>query len=99
FNDQTFAAYGEAMMVAKNVRWLQVQSSGINPWDWIMALDARGVTITTSTGTNAEPVAQTGFTHLLMLARGFPTYIRGQHKHEWLPLRGAALPNDLRGQT
>jgi phosphoglycerate dehydrogenase-like enzyme len=34
-----------------------------------------------------------------MLARGFATYIPGQHKHEWRPLRNAALPDDLRGQT
>jgi phosphoglycerate dehydrogenase-like enzyme len=25
--------------------------------------------------------------------------MRGQHAHEWRPLRGAALPDDLRGQT
>ena len=29
---------------------------------------------------------------LLMLARGFPGYLQGQHKHEWRPMRGAALP-------
>jgi phosphoglycerate dehydrogenase-like enzyme len=34
-----------------------------------------------------------------MLARGFPTYIQGQHRREWRPLRGAALPDDLSGQT
>jgi phosphoglycerate dehydrogenase-like enzyme len=60
---------------------------------------ARGGTVTTSTGSNAEPVAQSGFTGLLMLARGFTAYLEGQRKHEWRPLRGAALPADLRGQT
>ena len=34
-----------------------------------------------------------------MLARGFPGFIQGQHKHEWRPQRGATLPPDLRGQT
>src|SRR5262249_49604799 len=34
-----------------------------------------------------------------MLARGFTTYVRNQAKREWQPLRGAALPDDLRGQT
>jgi phosphoglycerate dehydrogenase-like enzyme len=59
----------------------------------------RRATVTSSTGSNAEPVAQTGFTGLLMLARGFPDYIQGQRKHEWRPMRGATLPDDLRGQT
>ena len=44
-------------------------------------------------------MAQTGLTGLLMLARGFGTYIRAQFKHEWNPLRGSTLPDDLRGQT
>jgi phosphoglycerate dehydrogenase-like enzyme len=34
-----------------------------------------------------------------MLARGFAGYMRGQFTHEWRPLRGAALPDDIRGQT
>jgi phosphoglycerate dehydrogenase-like enzyme len=34
-----------------------------------------------------------------MLARGFATYMRGQQAHEWRPLRGKALPDDIRGQT
>jgi D-2-hydroxyacid dehydrogenase (NADP+) len=38
-------------------------------------------------------------TGLVMLARGFHGYMQGQHKHEWRPLRGDALPPDLRGQT
>ena len=57
------------------------------------------MTITSSTGSNAEPVAQTGFTGLHACARLCHLLVQGQHKHEWRPLRGAALPDDLRGQT
>jgi phosphoglycerate dehydrogenase-like enzyme len=99
FHDQLYAAYDEAVVAAKNLKWIHLTSSGVGQQPFIPALDAKGVTITSSTGSNAEPVAQTGFTGLLMLARGFPGYIQGQHRHEWRPLRGAALPNDLRGQT
>ena len=99
FNDHTYTAYTEALTASKSCRWIHVTSSGVNPEPFILALDQRGATITTSTGSNAEPVAQTGFTGLLMLARGFAGYVRGQQKHEWRPLRGAALPPDLRGQT
>ena len=99
FNDQLFAAYGDALVASRSCKWIHLTSSGVTPAPYISAVERNGGTITSSTGSNAEPVAQTGFTGLLMLARGFPGYIEGQHKHEWRPLRGAALPDDLRGQT
>jgi D-2-hydroxyacid dehydrogenase (NADP+) len=99
FNDQVFAAFSDAVVSAKNSKWLHIASSGVTPSPFITAMVERRATITSSTGSNAEPVAQTGFTGLLMLARGFPDYIQGQHKHEWRPMRGASLPDDLRGQT
>jgi phosphoglycerate dehydrogenase-like enzyme len=99
FDEQLTDALGDALIASKSAKWLHVSSSGMNPSAYADAVLARGGTITTSTGSNAEPVAQTGFTGLLMLARGFTTYIPGQQKKEWQPLRGASLPNDLRGQT
>jgi phosphoglycerate dehydrogenase-like enzyme len=99
FNEHLDGAYTDAVVGAKNAKWLHLTSSGITLTPYITAMNQRGAIITSSTGSNAEPVAQTGFTGLLMLARGFPAYIQGQHKHEWRPLRGPALPDDLRGQT
>ena len=99
FNEHLSAAFRETVIASRSIRWLHVTSSGVNPGPHIAALTERGATITTSTGSNAEPVAQTGITGLLMLARGFAGYVRGQQKHEWRPLRGPALPDDLRGQT
>jgi phosphoglycerate dehydrogenase-like enzyme len=99
FNEQANAAYREALPAAANVKWVHYANSGIGQQYLVAELQARNVILTSSTGSNAEPVAQTGMTGLLMLARGFPTYIQGQRKHEWRPLRGAALPDDLRGQT
>jgi phosphoglycerate dehydrogenase-like enzyme len=99
FHDHLHAAYGDAVAAAGNLNWIHFANSGVGQQPLVPVLAARGVTITSSTGSNAEPVAQTGFTGLLMLARGFPGYIQGQHRHEWRPLRGAALPDDLRGQT
>ena len=99
FNEHIYAAYSDAVVAAKNAKWIHITSSGVTPTPFITAMAERGAIITSSTGSNAEPVAQTGFTGLLMLARGFPGYIQGQHKREWRPLRGAALPDDLRGQT
>jgi phosphoglycerate dehydrogenase-like enzyme len=99
FDENALKAYSDALVASTSCKWIHLTSSGVNATPFTVALDQRGATITTSTGSNAEPVAQTGFTGLLMLARGFPGYIQGQHKHEWRPLRGAALPDDLRGQT
>ena len=99
FNEQVHAAFSEAVARSKSLKWIQYQSSGVAQQPTAAGILARGAIVTGSTGTNAEPVAQTGFTGLLMLARGFGTYMRGQQKHEWRPLRGAALPSDLRGQT
>lgn len=99
FAEQPHAAYKQALPAAANVKWIHYANSGIGQQWMVAELDARGVILTSSTGSNAEPVAQTGITGLLMLARGFPNYIQGQRRHEWRPLRGAALPDDLRGQT
>ena len=99
FNEHLYAAYREMVLAAPHLKWIHFTSSGVGQQEFVFELDAKGVIITSSTGSNAEPVAQTGLTGLLMLARGFGTYIRGQHRHEWLPLRGDALPDDLRGQT
>ena len=96
FNEQANAAYRAALPAASNVKWVHYANSGIGQQYLVAELQARGVVLTSSTGSNAEPVAQTGMTDLLMMARGFPTYIQGQHRHEWRPLRGAALPDDLR---
>ena len=99
FTEQLYAAYRDAVVTAANLKWVHDARSGIGQQFRVSELDAKGVILTSSTGSNAEPVAQTGFTGLLMLARGFPTYIQGQRRHEWRPLRGAALPDDLRDQT
>lgn len=99
FEESLYAAYLDMVLSAPKLKWIHYTSSGVGQQQFVAELGAKGVIITSSTGSNAEPVAQTGLTGLLMLARGFGTYIRDQHKHEWHPLRGDALPDDLRGQT
>jgi phosphoglycerate dehydrogenase-like enzyme len=94
-----YAAYAETVVAASRLRWMHLWASGVGHIPFVPGLDARGVVVTSSTGANAEPVAQTGFTGLMMLARGFPYYFEGQRRREWRPLRAAALPDDLRGQT
>ncbi len=99
FHDQLYAAYRAALLNMSNLKWVHYTSSGIGQQLYVKELNAKGVVTTSSTGANAEPVAQTGFAGLLMLARGFGSHIHSQAKREWKPLRGATLPDDLRGQT
>ena len=99
FDEQLYAAFDDAVSNSNSLKWLHVQSSSAAQHPYAPRVDKKGGIVTSSTGSNAEPVAQTGFTGLLMLARGFPRFIQGQQKHEWRPMRGAELPPDLRGQT
>ncbi|HTD90611.1 MAG TPA: D-2-hydroxyacid dehydrogenase [Burkholderiales bacterium] len=99
FDEQIYAAYSDALPKMNHLKWVHYTSSGIGQQLYVSELNAKGVITTSSTGSNAEPVAQTGFAGLMMLARCLPHHIQSQHRHEWRPLRGAALPDDLRGQT
>ena len=82
---------------AKNLQWLQVMSAGADQPPYQPSL-ARGVRVASGAGANAEPVALTAFTGLLMLARGFPHWIEARGRRTWDPLLGKRQPPDLRGQ-
>jgi phosphoglycerate dehydrogenase-like enzyme len=87
-----------AVRKAPRLRWLHVFNAGVDHpiYDEMLA---RGVRLTTSSGTTAEPIAQTAIAGLLMLARRFPHWLAAQRDRRWDPLRGPAVPRDLRGQT
>ena len=94
-----YKSYGDALLAAANLKWLHVASAGIDQHPWVLELIARGVKLTTSSGNNGEPGAQSAIGGLLMLARGFPRWQDAQRRHAWEPVRGDAMPADLRGQT
>ncbi|MCW5606044.1 MAG: D-2-hydroxyacid dehydrogenase [Burkholderiales bacterium] len=84
---------------APGLKWMQVFNAGIDHPIYAEML-ARGVRLTTSSGSAAEPIAQTAITGLLMLARNFPHWLAAQKRHAWEPVRHpAAEPRDLAGQT
>lgn len=91
-------AYVETVTSAPNLKWIHFISSGISQWKWVPGLLERGVRVSTSTGANAEPVAQIGLLGLLVCARRVWKWIQGQRKHEWAALRGKEMPLDLAGQ-
>lgn len=83
---------------APSLQWLHVFNAGVDHPIYTEMLQ-RGVRLTTSAGSTAVPIAQTAITGLLMLARNFPRWLRGQHERRWDPMRMPDFPRDLVGQT
>ncbi|NBZ98789.1 MAG: D-2-hydroxyacid dehydrogenase [Betaproteobacteria bacterium] len=79
------------------LRWVHIHSAGADR-EVYLRLKAKGVHIATSSGANAEVVAQTALAGLLALSRKFPQLVHAMHQHQWAPLLGAELPKDLAGQ-
>jgi len=91
-------AFFSAVRKAPNLRWLHTFSAGVDHPIFAEML-ARGMRLSTSAGTTAVPIAQSAITGLLMLARGFPSWLAAQRRHEWMRLRSANQPDDLAGQA
>ncbi|MEN9900685.1 MAG: (S)-sulfolactate dehydrogenase [Pseudomonadota bacterium] len=81
-----------------NLRWVHIHSAGADR-DVYVRLRAKGVQVATSSGANAEVVAQTALAGLLALSRKFPELVHAMHAKNWAPLLGSQLPPDLSGQT
>ena len=89
----------DAMRGSQSLRWMHFHSAGADRPVYLELL-ARGVLLTSSAGTNAEVVAQTAVTGLLMLGRRFPELLAAQQRREWSPLIDRSpLPPDIQGQT
>ena len=87
-----------AVRKGPNIKWLHVFNIGVDHPIYTEMLQ-RGVRVTTSAGTTAQPISQTALTGMLMLSRGFPTWIKAQAEHRWAPVRLQDSPLDLPGQT
>ena len=94
-----YRAFGETLMAAPNLKWVHFVNAGVDQHAFLPNLVERRVRLTTSAGSNGEPVAQTAICGLLMLARGFPRWWTAQGRREWAPLGGDAVPRELPGQT
>lgn len=83
---------------SSRLQWVHIHSAGADRPIYV-ELRTRGVSVTTSSGANAEVVAQTALAGLLTLARRLPQLMAAQRAHRWAPLLGEQLPRDLAGQT
>ena len=98
FSDH-YKAYGETLEAAGNLQLAHFDSTAIEQHPFVAPLLKRGVKLTTATGSNGVPVAQTAITTLLMMSRGLPHMMDAQRRKSWEPVRFAAQPPDLQGQT
>lgn len=89
----------ELLRQAPGLRWVHIHSAGADRPVYT-ELTARGVLVATSSGANAEVVAQTALAGLLALARRFPQLMAAQQARQWAPLVGQSdAPRELAGQT
>ena len=87
-----------AVQGAPNVRWMHCFNAGVdNPV--FTRIRQKGTRLTTSSGSSAEPIAQSVITGLLMLARRFPLYVESQRRQAWERVPDALVPPDLSSQT
>ena len=102
FSGDVFPDYARqffsAARKAAHLEWMHVFNAGLDHPIYAEML-SRGVRLTTSSGSTAEPIAQTAIAALLMLARNFPRWIAAQASRAWEPMQGADVPPDLRGEN
>ncbi len=83
---------------APGLKWLHVFNAGVEHPVFASFLE-RGVRLTTSSGSTAEPIAHSVIAAMLYFARGFARWTAAQRSKTWHPLPPAHYPPDLRGQT
>ena len=94
-----YQAFIDTVTASPNLKWVHFPNAGVDQHPFLRNLVDRRVRLTTSAGSNGEPVAQTAICGLLMLARKFPHWWAAQGRRDWAPMRGDAVPRDLQGQT
>jgi phosphoglycerate dehydrogenase-like enzyme len=95
---ELWRAFFAAVQGAPNLRWLHVYNTGVDSPVYPRLL-ARGVRVTNSSGSTAIPVAECAITGMLMLAHGFPRWMRQQREHGWDKMAQDEMGRDLAGQV
>ena len=88
----------QVLRQSAGLQWVHIHSAGADRSIY-QELRDRGVRVSTSSGANAEVVAQMALTGLLALARRLPQMMAAQRRRVWAPLLGERAPRDLSGQT
>ncbi len=89
--------YGSARRITK-LEWLHTATVGLDDPLFGELID-KGILVSNSPGSSAEPIALTMLAGMLSLARNLPFYANTQRAHQWDPKERPRTPDDLRGQT
>ncbi len=100
FTDGVSAAlrFFDLLERAPNLRWVHLGFAGIDLPLFGTLLD-RGVRLSNSPTSAAEPIAHTAMAGLLALARRFPFWAEAQRDREWRRLPNELIAEDLSKQT
>lgn len=93
-----FESFSTQIREAPALRWLHLCTAGADG-PMFREFVRRGVTVTTSSGANARPVAHTALAALSYFARGLPHWQAAQRAHEWKPVRWEHGLPALHGST
>ncbi|WP_425259263.1 D-2-hydroxyacid dehydrogenase [Rubrivivax sp. RP6-9] len=91
------AQFGAVVERCTGLQWMHVCSAGTDR-PLLQTAMRRGVTVTSSTGANAEAVAQCAIAGMLALHLGVAHWVRSQDARRWAPHAPEAAPRDLTGQ-
>ena len=94
----TMRRFFEMANGSRNLRWIHTNSAGADRPEY-RPLQARGVTLTTSSGATAPTIALSVTGAVIALARELPAVMQAQRQRAWIPLRGERTPRDLAGQA
>jgi phosphoglycerate dehydrogenase-like enzyme len=101
FSGDVYPEYSRSFFAATqgatNLRWLHTFNAGVDNPVFRRFLD-RGVRLSTSSGSTAQPIAQSVIGGMLMLARPFLRWGEAQRRRAWEPVAGHEAPADLAGQ-
>jgi phosphoglycerate dehydrogenase-like enzyme len=91
-------AFFDILDAAPRAEWLHVCSAGTDNHLYQPTL-RRAVRLSTSSGSNAHPIAQTVVGAILAQTRGFTWWLGAQAERRWQPLGPAQMTRDLHEQT
>jgi len=101
FSGDVYPEYSRSFFAATqgapNLRWLHTFNAGVDNPVFRRFLD-RGVVLSTSSGSTAQPIAQSVIGGMLMLARPFLRWADAQRRRAWEPVPASEAPADLAGQ-
>lgn len=97
FPDHSRALFS-AVQQAEDLEWFHTFTAGTDH-PVFQRLLARGVRMSNSAGSSAEPIAHSVIGGMLLLSRPFLHWMERQRERRWEGLARADAPADLRGQT